>query len=191
MREPDNNADLPAWMDLTARSDLMHDVTVTPRCSSKINFPGGHCDRGVLVGAAVVTIWRTPPRGLRRIDTASGQQSRAIVVSAQLGVSLCLNGALRTRLNILQPDLPRWHLCLGGLLAVARAGSGFIFPEYSRIASCRLRVASGAVADVGNHGGPFSGPNVCSRGSRLACLNGAYADARRPLGVRTKLSPGS
>ena len=180
----------PLGWTFTARSDLMHEVTVRPLCSSKINFPGA---------IAIAVFWSERPwlrSGGRRLAGSAGliqhpASSRAIVVSAQLGVSLWLNGALRTRLNILQPDLPRWHLCLGGLLSVARAGSGFIFPEYSRIASCRLRVASGAVADVGNHGGPFSGANVRSGGSCLACLNGAYADARRPLGLRTKLSPGS
>lgn len=168
----------------------MHDVTVRPRCSSKIIFPGA---------IAIAVFWSERPwlrSGGRRLAgsagliQASGQQSRHSCLRT-VGRNLCLNGAWRTRLNILQPDPPHWHLCLGGLLSVARAGSGFIFPEYSRIASCRLRVASGAVADIGNHGGPFSGPNVRSGGSCLACLNGAYADARRPLGLRTKLSPGS
>jgi len=68
MREPDNNADLPALMDLTARSDLMHDVNCETSLLIKDQFSWGHCDRGVLVGAAVVTIRQTPPCRLRRID---------------------------------------------------------------------------------------------------------------------------
>jgi hypothetical protein len=86
MREPDNNADLPALMDLTARSDLMHDVTVRLLRSSKINFPGA-------IAIAMFSSERPWLRsGGRRLAGSAGliqhpASIRAIVVSAQLSVT--------------------------------------------------------------------------------------------------------